>query len=88
MRKVEMHKAYRWMCEDCGRDNFLLGVQITGQQREELAAEVGCPVEDVPEDLIGFPKKVTCPFCESQFLCDIDEAFPDDEMESWGFTSE
>jgi hypothetical protein len=79
---VELRLAFSWTCHECGRDNFVNGIQpeydpvLDFQMRDSLA--VGAEQEG---QFLAAPKKVTCGYCTHKFetldpnsgedLCDI-----------------
>jgi hypothetical protein len=38
LRSVEMHAAFLWTCEDCGRDSFHRGITLDDQLAERLTS--------------------------------------------------
>ena len=75
IKTVEVHNAYWFACEECGRDNYIRPIRseisrqeaieylkTIGQldQSEELPDEVGIVFETYPVELV-------CTFCHSKF---------------------
>ena len=59
---VELHQAFLWTCEECGRDNF----------ERAITHEPGDDDEDeIPEGFEGVwltaPTEVTCKHCGEEF---------------------
>ncbi len=74
MISVELHSAFQWDCDDCGRENFCRGIkkELSPEEETELREEF-----DIPESMLGsltlVPTKVKCLFCKSEF----DVTFPE-----------
>lgn len=80
--KVEMHHAWEWTCDDCGRNNFVSAIvaEFSEDDRLETARRLGVVDEfctEIPEDLTGdfmtFPTEVKCDHCGSEFESEHDE---------------
>lgn len=76
MKEVELHQAFSWTCDDCGRSNFASAVTLEDVDEAEKEAmlrdAIGLqPYEDIPDDFDGqfclAPKTVLCPFCKTVF---------------------
>lgn len=68
IRKIELHQAFFWICDDCGIHNFERAVLYESSDEEinELKGELGVqPWEDGV--LVTTPQKVKCTFCRSEF---------------------
>lgn len=65
MTKVELHQAFQWTCEECGRDNFARAVvpeSLEGQIPE------GLELEDFEGgQWVTAPNRVTCEHCGERF---------------------
>jgi hypothetical protein len=74
MVKIELHPAYAWDCDACGRENFVRGL-VAEMSEEELAdARERFGLESW--EMGGFlrvPVVVVCQFCGADF-----ETVPDD----------
>lgn len=82
MATVELHEAWCWTCDDCGRDNFCRSRWITPQPNEldEILAKVGMTREDYDEWLESdpdhggkfstMPEWVKCEHCGAQFAAE------------------
>lgn len=73
---VEMHPAYEWTCEECGRNSFVSCIvcELTHEDRIDQARHMGLIdefSETVPDELQGefvsYPESVTCPHCGAEF---------------------
>lgn len=67
MKMVELHIAYMWTCEECGRDNFERGItrELNDEERQEVEP-MGIAIE--AESLWTMaPDAVTCKYCQTQF---------------------
>ena len=67
-REVELHQAFLWVCEDCGRDNFVRSVVV---EPETIPAHVLAAAEESFGDcdgiLVTAPTVVTCEHCGAEF---------------------
>lgn len=75
-RKVELHPAHIWTCEDCGRDNFerCVEAEMPDDERAEMFRKFHHmqEYEELPEGWEGFgmvtaPEEVTCQHCGAEF---------------------
>lgn len=77
MQEVELHQAWLWTCENCGRDNFARSITVefdSVEEKEEAFRAVYHldPFEELPEswdqcDCVTCPERVECDFCEAVF---------------------
>ncbi len=80
MRVVELHQAFTWICDDCGRDNFSRAIRVEPESIEgqEIAQLVNRAVAEANEatetlglmvngDWIMAPEVVRCTYCKSLF---------------------
>lgn len=75
--KAEMLAAYEWICDDCGRNQYVSAVTVEfGSEEEQLqfAKENGLVeqfAESLPADMNGdfvtYPDAVVCEHCGSEF---------------------
>lgn len=68
--KVELHNAYQWDCEECGKENFCraVTVEMTPEDIEEMQAEHGGDSEDWQTgEWMTRPDEVTCAHCGKTF---------------------
>lgn len=80
LRSVEVHHAYLWICDDCGRDNFCRNEVAPAAVQDALNERAREQFGVDPEDLAGGswtapPDVVTCAHCGGVFttLADPDE---------------
>jgi hypothetical protein len=81
MGVVELHQAFAWDCEECGRENFERAVQaeMTPEEAKEFAAKQGVISEDELNDpdfsgcFLMAPKSVKCKHCGNEFLAEVME---------------
>ncbi len=77
-RKIEIHPAYRWDCEECGRENFgrMVTAQLPDEELEKIMRSDGVldahqSLADLPPgvkyDLITIPEIVKCGHCGAEF---------------------
>lgn len=88
MRTVELKTAYHWNCEDCGCDNFAVGIkaEFAPGEREESYREYHdlASYETLPEnweqfEMVCIPEKVICKSCKVEFLTYHEVENQDDE---------
>ena len=78
-RKVELHRAYFYTCEECGIHQYVHGVtpEFSEDEAKELREEHG-----IPDDQLGgweqVPDRVICTNCHTEFGT-IDPAQTEDE---------
>lgn len=71
LREVECEQAFRWMCLDCGAENFdrARPVVFDDEWLEAEAREaLGIP-EGVEGGIVSVPDTVTCRECLAMFRC-------------------
>lgn len=68
---IELHEAFFWICEACGRDNFIRAVSHIGFPPDMSAKEKKATAKLLGEDkTFGWtevPKEVTCESCKETF---------------------
>jgi hypothetical protein len=65
MKTVELHTAFAWTCDECGRDNHCHGIHFVPTPEDKA-----CTDEDgVPDDggWMLAPNEVTCAHCGEKF---------------------
>ena len=77
MKQAELHPAYLWNCDSCGRENVFRVPQRNLSQDEirESLVEAGEleEWEEMPEgeytgvQVMGIPTQVQCEFCDAEF---------------------
>ena len=74
MNTVELHQAFLWTCDDCGRDNFARAVTLAPESVDpddlpgDLADEVREWVESGGDGaFLASPDRVTCDHCGATF---------------------
>jgi hypothetical protein len=80
--KVELHSAYCWTCDECGRDNFVRSIvaELSAEDRAEGARQMGCdPADIVTGEWATRPDEVTCQHCGTMF--EALDPFPEDPEE-------
>ena len=78
MQEVELHAAWSWDCDNCGRENFSRGLTIEFPTVAEQEAAFRYhrnlhPSEPLPPDwrdfeCLAFPEVVECAFCEAEYV--------------------
>jgi L-asparaginase II len=66
--RVELHQAYSWCCDHCGRDNFVraVTVELSEEDRQQMALE--CGDEDwTTGRWVAAPEVVTCETCGTEY---------------------
>ena len=81
--KVELQHAWEWICEDCGRNNFVSSVvaEMPPEERLQFAKDQGMIedyVTEIPDELkdgdfMTFPTEVTCGHCGLVFDTEHDQ---------------
>jgi len=79
-RIVDLHQAFWWACEDCGRDNFARAIQLEPESVEAVelslrAVESFREAEDQADSLgaelegafVMSPSHVKCTHCGAEF---------------------
>jgi len=69
--KIELHMAYVWDCDSCGRENFCRGavLEFSEEDRAELREEHGVEEWESGE-WMSAPEEVTCQHCGKEFEVD------------------
>jgi DNA-directed RNA polymerase subunit RPC12/RpoP len=85
--KVEMQHAWEWICDECGRNNFVSSVvaEMPPEERLQFAKDQGMiemwatelPEELKSGDFMTFPTEVKCSHCGSEFETEHDEEDPE-----------
>lgn len=65
--KVELHQAFVWTCEDCGRDSFARAVHLTPEEVAMLGEDVLDRAGGRSGDWCMAPWAVTCPHCGARY---------------------
>lgn len=85
MAKVELHPAFVWDCDECGRENFERAIippfQSIAEERHAYEALGLTPGEGFP---VVAPFTVLCRRCGTQFDTDVTNIYGDDEEEDGG----
>ena len=71
---IELHAAYMFDCEMCGRENFIRAIspEFSDEEKDELKKEMGIE-EDGLADLLLLPEKVICQFCNVEFYTETNQ---------------
>jgi hypothetical protein len=70
MTTVELHMAFLWTCDDCGRDNFVRGVTVAPEaiDPDELPGDVAEWLDAGGDGgWMSAPDRVTCEHCRATF---------------------
>lgn len=70
IQKVELHCAYQWDCEECGKENFCRAVivEMTPEDRAEMRKRHGGDDEGWETgNWMTRPDEVTCSSCNAVF---------------------
>ena len=70
MKKVELHCAYEWTCDECGRSSFVraITVEMTPEDIRDMIAEYGGDGEEWQTgNWMTRPREVTCEHCGATF---------------------
>lgn len=76
MKSVELLPAHLWICDECGRDNFVRCLEIDPEsdRARSLAEEFG--VEFTDGHFLAAPTEVECFHCGACFSVDAEELHP------------
>ena len=69
-RQVELHQAFVWDCDECGRENFCRAVvaEFSEEQKAEVAEDWDLSPEELRTGLwMTRPDEVTCTHCGTTF---------------------
>ncbi|WP_422932055.1 hypothetical protein [Singulisphaera sp. PoT] len=68
---VELHPAYAWSCDECGRDNYATAIvrQLGKDELDELIEQTG--IEAIACGMIGHPSRVRCVHCGCSFQTEV-----------------
>jgi hypothetical protein len=71
---IELHGAYVWDCDACGRENFTRGLApcLSDDEAQELREEHGIEPHETGNWTLR-PESVTCAHCGSEFEVDLPE---------------
>lgn len=68
VRSIELHPAFVWTCEDCGRENFTRVVRLEPELVPDLIPEDRrAEVEGREGDWCLAPDRVTCAYCGAEY---------------------
>ena len=74
MASVELHNAYFYDCDSCGRENFHRGITVAFSKEdvESVRKEYGLEEDDLIDGTWSFkPAQVICEHCKAVF--DVEE---------------
>jgi transcription elongation factor Elf1 len=68
MKKIVLHCAAIFDCENCGRENLVRAItpDFDEEMKQRLRDELGVH-PDVPSSMTGYPRYVKCKFCGTEF---------------------
>lgn len=81
LKRVELHQAVHWYCDECGTSNFevLTISELTEEERADAYRHFHDleDWQDLPDDwmdfeLVSTPLYVTCSKCQTKFRSDVD----------------
>lgn len=69
MKEVELHAAYVWDCDDCGRENFTRGCtpNLSDEEVQEIREELNLD-DGHFGNFVLMPDTVECKFCKTKFI--------------------
>ena len=73
---TELFAAWSWICNECGREQWVRGIQL---EQEHLPEEARETLEDASW-WIMYPEMVVCDACESRYY--VKQGF-DEDAEGW-----
>lgn len=67
MNTVDLHQAFSWICDECGKRNFerAIAVEMSEEEKEFMCLEIGVNSDD--GEWLKAPKIVKCIHCQSEF---------------------
>lgn len=68
-KPVELHQAYMWTCEACGRDNFERAIELSPEQ----VAGMDLPYQASEGTWLTSPSEVTCQCGQTFEACHGDD---------------
>lgn len=73
MKEVELHLAYAWDCDECGRENFERAIiaEFSPEEWDEMRAE---GIDPRTGNWVTNPDEVTCRACGAVFKAARQEA--------------
>ena len=60
---VELHAAWRWDCDECGRENWIRGIHLEDEHLSQSQREI----LDEAEWWVLYPERVECSECKSSY---------------------
>ncbi len=75
---ARLHHAFRWDCDNCGRENFERAISM---EREYIEGRIKGDIED-DGDYVLYPAMVFCEHCSAQYLASfngLDDLEEEDE---------
>lgn len=64
---VELHMAFMWTCDGCGRDNFERSVSVEPDSVDSLPVSLDGVPEGERVKIQSFPGQVYCTHCDCEF---------------------
>lgn len=86
---TELHQAYFWTCDNCGRDNFIRAVTrpMSEEERETMVENFRGKfgeLADYLSDPVDYPLDVQCPSCKARYnTCGHTPGEEVDYMSDW-----
>lgn len=67
MNTVDLHQAFSWICDECGKRNFerAIAVKMSEEEKEFMCLEIGVNSDD--DEWLKAPEIVKCVHCQSEF---------------------
>lgn len=91
MGEVELHDAFIWDCDDCGRENTVrcipvldADIDLSEEQEDQIREDLGMhpwesiEPEAIAQALVRIPYEVTCKYCEASFHASPPGGFVED----------
>ena len=68
MKRTELHQAFIWTCDNCGRDQFERAISVEVSEQDERKLKFMAGVELWWEGrFIAAPTEVTCQECDHTY---------------------
>lgn len=67
MNTIDLHQAFSWICDECGKRNFerAIAVEMSEEEKESMCSEIGVNPEE--GDWLRAPINVQCVSCKAEY---------------------
>jgi uncharacterized Zn finger protein len=68
VQEVELHPAFQWDCDNCGKENFTRSIKWEGSEEDLIKLKERFEIEAWQEgEFRHCPDEVTCSYCGTVF---------------------